>query len=81
MPQQMTGHQCRTDIQFTAIVRDILVSQIQLHATHWQETHAVRTLEEILVDNLVGSLFLTGKDAVAHFLQVGLGGRAVVVMG
>ena len=75
------GVQCRTDIQFTAIVRDILVSQIQLHATHWQETHTMRATEEILIDNLMGRLFLTGKDAVAHLLQVCLGGRAVVVMG
>ena len=41
----------------------------------------MRTLEEILVDNLVGSFLLTGKDAVTHLLQVCLGSRTVVIMG
>ena len=41
----------------------------------------MRTLEEVLLDNIVSSLFLTGKDAVAHLLQMCLGCRIVVVMG
>ncbi len=39
------------------------------------------TLEEVLVDNLVGSLFLTSKDTIAHLLQMRFGCRTIIVMG
>ena len=38
------------------------------------------TLEEILVDDGVGRLFLAGEDGIAHFLQMSLCLRAVVIV-
>ena len=63
------------------ILCHILMAQLQLQRTQRQVFHAVRTFEEILVEDGVCSLFLTGKDRVSHSLKMNLGLKAVVIVG
>ena len=67
--------------QLPLVVAHLVVPQFQLHAAQGQEPHAVGTLEEVFVDDGVGCLFLAGKDRVAHFLEMGLGLWAIVIVG
>ena len=57
------------------------MAQLQLHAAQRKKAHAMRTTEEVLVYDGMGSFFLAGKDGVTYFLQVLTGLRTVVVMG
>ena len=40
----------------------------------------MRAFKEMLINNLVCSLFLTGKDAVAYLLQMCFGSGTIVIM-
>ena len=55
--------------QFTTVVTGVLVvPELQKDVTHRQETHAVRTLDKILVQQFMGFFLATVEDQLAHFL-------------
>ena len=70
--------------QFAAVVggsRLPLIVESQPQVAQRQVFLSVRAFDEVFVDEGVGGLFLAGEDRVAHFLQMGLGLRTVVVVG
>ena len=67
-------------VQAPAVVGHVVVLQTYLQASQRQESHTMRPLEEILVDNLVRVFLLPGEDEVSHLLQVSLGLWTVVVV-
>ena len=56
--------------QLAAVVLHVGMPQLQLDAAQGQETHAVRSLEEVLVNELMGFFLLALKDQPTHFGQV-----------
>ena len=78
------GGQCIGQAQFAAVVggsRLPLIVESQPQVAQGQVFLSVRAFDEVFVDKGVGGLFLAGEDGVAHFLQMGLGLRTVVVVG
>ena len=63
------------------IVADILVFQFQFQRTQRQVFHAMRTLEEVLVDEGMRLVLLAIVDQLSHTRQVGLRLGTVVIVG
>ena len=75
------GGQRIGEVQLATIVGYILMAQRELDGAQRQETHAVRTVEEILIQQLMSLFLATHQRQVAHLLQMLKGLRAVVVVG
>ena len=72
----------RLQIQVTIVPGSItLVPEFQEHTAQGQVTHAMRTLDKILVQQLMGLLFLSVENQLAHLCKMLKGLTAVVVMG
>ena len=57
-------------VQFTYIVLYLLVPELHIETAHREETHSMRTLDELLVDQVFSIPLLAFKDQVAHLGQI-----------
>ena len=84
MMLERDGRECLLQVELTTIVghlcvRDIVVGHPQ--TAQMQVFLAVRTFDELLVNQVLSLLLLSVEDIVAHCGQVGCGCTAVIIVG
>ena len=64
-----SGVHTRLKVELTHIILDFLMTKVQIETAQGQETHAMRTFDEITVDDVLGFLFLAIKNKATHLCE------------